>query len=58
MLCKIKLPHLEMLQEASGCATLRNLEAKHLLARLPSPGWKKQRGINVLDLLCVSLLCQ
>lgn len=58
MLCKIKLPHLEMLQEASGCATPRNLEAKHFLVRLPSPGWKKQRGINVLDLLCVSLLCQ
>lgn len=58
MLCKIKLPHLEMLQEASGCATPRNLEAKHFLARLPSPGWRKQCRINVLDLLRASLQCQ
>lgn len=58
MLCKIKLPHLEMLQEASACATPRNLEAKHFLARLPSPGWRKQCRINVLDLLRVSLQCQ
>jgi hypothetical protein len=44
MLCKIKLPHLEMLQEASEYATQRDLKAKHFPVQLASPAWKEKHG--------------